>query len=311
MQELYSYIRHIQDPEHPYSLEQLDVVALEHIQLCSLDEGPALVPSRPDKGKDVSQTDDCSVPLSSFQACGPETVSSLSGLDAEGGGGGGSGLPPSAAVGGVGEEADRTQDSISSSLPSSTNQVYAPKLDSFPRSNTELSSDDKKEGREDDYADDGDDTEATMSMVSSCSDSCSSSCTEEEDEEEVWLESRGKDAEKTKRLTTTVGRKGADSRQEADGGRRTAAVVKEVARCLYGSEELTAREIAYRAGKGRHMLLDVPFKPTIPHCSQVGSWRSSCFPVPSCWGGLACVFCLDLFLYLVYMRYGACQARAT
>lgn len=268
LQELYSYIRHIQDPEHPYSLEQLDVVALEHIQLSPLGEAPPLPFSSISVAKQEEEGVGKRRERASLSSGSSDTFESKRSSDCSGISSSlGEGEKITATVC-CGTDIDTADNKTSSSSFSTRQEGSYPSKFHSPRGPAlSLPSDDpQKHGGGESGDEDG--TTTAMSMDSDFSQTFSSSSGEEDD----GLEANNiKKEVGTKKKMIEVERRprGSWDRQVIGREGRISADVKEISKTLNESEELTATEIAYRAGKGRHMLLDVPFKPTIPHCSQV------------------------------------------
>ncbi|PHJ20531.1 loc496282 related [Cystoisospora suis] len=266
-EELYSYIRHIQDPEHPYSLEQLDVVALEHIQLSSLGEvvpalfSPSIV-AKQEEEEVGKRREHASLSLDSSDTCESKRSSDCSGFSSSLG----EGEKVTTTVC-CGTDADTTDNKTSFSS-SSRQEGYASESHSSLEPVQGLPSDVRHKQRGGESGDE-DGTTAATSMDSDFLQTLSSSSGEEEEEDSVETDIIKKEVGIQNEVIEIERRsRGLCNRQVIRREGRISADVKEMSKTLNESEELTATEIAYRAGKGRHMLLDVPFKPTIPHCSQ-------------------------------------------
>ncbi|RQX67993.1 hypothetical protein TGCAST_306590 [Toxoplasma gondii CAST] len=284
VEELYNYIKHIQDPEHPYSLEQLDVVAPKRLTV----SGSCELSDSSDQESVESDSDACDSRghQSALPSCGPGRASAYI---RSRWGGRRRRFPESGYASNSPLLSDLESNSSVSSLSSGESDLGScDDIESFffPVSDKEICLHAEQENEVPSSRGSGQDTRETRDNTQNVFPESGmhfsvpdlGACVGGREYQKPSLRSSFSSTVaspsccSTSKANATLDASGGGDREETLGGGEEeicASRKRPSARGLPSVQrEVRALELAYKSGRGRHCSVSVSFQPTIPHCSQ-------------------------------------------
>ncbi|KEP64694.1 UNVERIFIED_CONTAM: hypothetical protein HHA_306590 [Hammondia hammondi] len=283
VEELYNYIKHIQDPEHPYSLEQLDVVSPKRLTV----SGSCELSDSSDQESLESDSDACDSRghQSELPSCGPECASAYIRSRR---GGRRRCFPESGYASNSPLLSDVESNSSVSSLSSGESDLGScDDFESFffPVSDKERCLPAAQENEVPSSRGSGQDTRETRDDTQNVFPESGmhfsvpdlDACVGGREYQEPSLRSSFSSTVaspsccSTSKANATLDASGGGEREETLRGEEEicASRRRPSARRLPSVQpEVRALELAYKSGRGRRCSVSVSFQPTIPHCSQ-------------------------------------------